>query len=225
MKYEKQLKAKELRAQGKSIGLIAKELSVSKSSVKIWTQNITLSPEQIENLKNNKRGGSIQASFINQEKARNWRKQYQEEGRKKAKEKNILHCMGCMLFWAEGTKNKNKITFTNSDVHMMKLFVKFLKESLNLTSKQITISVNCFLHNSKDIDEVHNYWVKELNIAGCNIQKPTVKITKEPIDNFGICAVHIFNTKLAQQLYGAIQEYGNFNSEMCLNNKRSRKSN
>ena len=86
MKYEKQIKAKELRAQGKSVNYIAKELSVSKSSVILWTQDVVLTLEQLEDLKKNRRGGSVQASIANRDRHLNNRRQYQEEGRVKAKE-------------------------------------------------------------------------------------------------------------------------------------------
>jgi hypothetical protein len=225
MKYQKQLKAKELRAQGKSVNYIAKELDVSKSSVVFWTQDVILTTEQLNNLKQNRRGGSIQASIINRTKHLNQRKEYQEEGRSKAREENLLHCMGCMLFWAEGSKIKNQITFTNSDVNMMKLFVRFLIESLGVSASDISMRINCFLNNENEIDGVHDYWIDQLNIKGCSIQKPTIKITNLPVDNFGVCCINVFDTKLTQQLYGAIQEYGGFNNGMCLNNKRSRKIN
>lgn len=225
MKYEKQLQAQELRKLGKSIKTIAKELNVSPSSVQIWTQNIVLTDNQIDQLKHSRRGGSIQAARVRYNTHKNIRQQYQEEGRIEAQKQNLLHCMGSMLFWAEGSKKKNQITFTNSDVNMIKLFVRFLVEALNIKAEDLSIRINCFLNNMKDIKQVHDYWISELNIHGCTINKPTIKLTCNTIDNFGICCVNVYDTQKAQQLYGAIQEYAGFSNELCLHDKRTRKQN
>jgi hypothetical protein len=34
---------------------------------------------------------------------------------------------GCMLYWAEGAKERNTVKFVNSDVAMVRLFVNFMK--------------------------------------------------------------------------------------------------
>lgn len=226
MKYEQQLQAKKLRTEGKSINLIAKQLGVSKGSVSLWVKDIILTEDQKIKLSEAKsynfRYGTNE---VKKQNALKQRQNYQEIGKLKAQEKELLHCMGCMLFWAEGSKNKNKIAFTNSDVNMMKLFVKFLKESLKVQNKQISIRINCFLHDLKDMENVHAFWIQELNLEGAIFNKPTIKITKEPITNNGVCCITVHNTELAQQLYGAIQTYADFNNGLCLDNKRTRKKN
>lgn len=224
MKLDKQKQAKKLRSEGKSIRYISKLLDVSKGSVSLWVKDIILTEQQKENLLSDK-NNNFKDKFCEQKKknALDKRKENQEIGKIKAMENNILHCMGCMLFWAEGTKNKNQITFTNSDVHMMKLFIRFLKECMSVSNEQISLTLNCFLSKAEDILLFNNYWVKELNIFGCKIKKPTIKITANKIENYGICRISVFNTEKAQQIYGAIQQYAEFNNDFCLDNKRTRK--
>jgi hypothetical protein len=223
MKFDKQQEAKSFRKDGKSITWIAKQLGVSKGSVSLWVKDLELTIDQKNQLlasqTNNFKyiyNNSKQKQFLSK------REENQEIGRNKAKEKDTLHCMGCMLFWAEGTKDKNRIAFTNSDANMLKLFVRFLKETLSIQNDQISMTVNCFLNNENDIAEVINWWITELNLQGARQTKPTIKITNDPILNHGVCRITVFNTELAQQLYGAIQEYGSFTNGMCLENKRSR---
>jgi predicted transcriptional regulator len=226
MKYELQLQARKLRCEGKSINLIAKQLGVSKSSVSLWVKDINLTEEQKIKLTEAKSYNfKYGTNETKKQNALNQRQSFQEIGKLKANEKNLLHCMGCMLFWAEGSKHKNKITFTNSDVNMMKLFVKFLKESLQVQNEQISILINCYLHEHKEIEKVNNFWIQELDLEGAYFIKPTIKITQEPINNNGVCSITVHSTKLAQQLYGAIQEYAGFDNGLCLENKRSRKLN
>ena len=35
---------------------------------------------------------------------------------------------GCMLYWAEGAKERNVVKFANSDAAMVRFFVRFLRE-------------------------------------------------------------------------------------------------
>ncbi len=90
--------------QGLSIIEIAEKVGVAKSSVSMWVRDIVLSPEHEEALRwNNKRIDAQRAgSQANVTKHRALREQYQEEGRIKAREGNLLHSQGCMLYWAEG---------------------------------------------------------------------------------------------------------------------------
>ncbi len=223
MKYEKQLQAKELRKSGKSINQIADTLNVSRSTVSLWVRNIILTEQQKIQLLNNK-SNNFKDNFSEKKKidARLIRKQYQEEGKIQAKKGELLHCMGCMLHWAEGAKNKNVVSFTNSDVHMLKLFVSFLKKYYNVSSEQISLNINCFLNKEADIENNVKYWIQELDIHGCKINQHTIKLITEPINNFGVCRICICSTRIAQQIYGAIQEYSGFSNDLCLENKRTR---
>jgi len=37
-----------------------------------------------------------------------------------------------MLYWAEGSKQRNRLTFANSDVEMVRFFSRFLRECLGV---------------------------------------------------------------------------------------------
>lgn len=223
MKYDKQIQAKTLRLQGKSINYIAKELGVSTSSVCAWVKDIQLSDEQKQELQQSKY--SHFREHYNDDKkslALSKRKNNQLIGRETAKKKDTLHCMGCMLFWAEGSKKKNQIVFTNSDNYMMKLFVRFLKEKFDIKNEEISLHINCYLNTQDDIKNNITYWVNELDLSGCKIAKPTIKITTNNIENFGVCRITVCNTQIVQQIYGAIQEYAGFDNSLGLENKKTR---
>jgi aspartate carbamoyltransferase regulatory subunit len=223
MKFDKQVEARRLRSEGKSIRYITEKLCVSKSSVSVWVRDIKLTDQQKEQLTSNRSYNFKDVlSISKRELALNLRKEYQEEGKKQIIDNDLLHCMGCMLFWAEGTKHKNKISFTNSDVNMLKLFVRFLTEKLGVKNEQIVLRINCFLKEKKDITNVNNYWIEQLNLPEAKFIKPTIKLTTNTIANYGVCQITVWSTKLAQNVYGSIQAYGGFNNGMCLDNKRTR---
>jgi hypothetical protein len=50
-----------------------------------------------------------------------------------------------MLHWAEGSKRRNSVTFTNSDDALVALFLRFLRRCYGVTDDRVTLSVNCFL--------------------------------------------------------------------------------
>ena len=134
-KPEERRAARYLRQQqGLSNKEIAAELSVARSSVSLWGRDIALTAQQQAHLddRNKHHPAQRNGSQANKAKHRQQREQYQQEGRLKAREGDLLHSWGCMLYWAEGTKNRNVLGFANSDSDMMTLFIKFIRESLSV---------------------------------------------------------------------------------------------
>jgi hypothetical protein len=52
-----------------------------------------------------------------------------------------------MLYWAEGTKDRNAARFSNSDIAMSALFCRFLRESLQVPTDQIQLRLNVYTNN------------------------------------------------------------------------------
>ena len=135
MKPEQREAARRLRREeGLSINEICRRLGVAKSSVSVWVRDIELTPEQKVVLEQQHYAyrAQVEGGATNARKFRELRRRYQEEGRVKAREADSLHLAGCMLYWAEGRKNKNSLALINSDVDMLKFFAKFLREVLRL---------------------------------------------------------------------------------------------
>lgn len=226
MKYDQMQESRKLRKeQGLSIKQITKMVGVSQSSVSRWVKDIELTQEQKDKL-------LLQNPFINKqcagakkrkELAKIQRQQYQKEGKQKADQKDFLHCIGCMLYWAEGSKSKNRIAFVNSDPNMMRLFIRFLRESLLVKNEDIIFTVNVHLNNGLLLEDVENYWLNLLNLPKECLRKSTVsrlprmssgkKKNKLP---YGVARIDIHKTELIQHIYGAIQEYGNFVNDRWL---------
>jgi len=227
MKLELKIKARELRSQGLSIKKITKELGVSQSSVSKWVRDIELSPEQIEVLRSNNiiydrqhKGAKARA-----DKARSLRLQYQQEGKLKAKEGNLLHQAGCMLYWAEGNKSKNSCGLVNTDNNLLKLFIRFLRECFRITNDRFTITINCYTTNGLSKEEIENYWLNELQLDRSSLRKGQENNRPRSATNairhnkwlYGMCCLQVNNTRIVQHIYGAIQEYAGFNNDYVLN--------
>src|SRR5690606_23862090 len=120
------------------------------------------------NNSNERREAQKKGARANVIKHRNLRKKYQEEGRIKARQGDALHLAGCMLYWAEGSKNRNNVELVNSDTDMLVYFMRFLRESLQVKSEEIRFRINVYLGNGLSEDEIIVYWLKALNLETSN---------------------------------------------------------
>ncbi len=219
MKFDKKIEARKLRYEGMAIGQIAKNLGCAKSSVSLWVRDIILTQEQIKKIMHDKyaSAGQLAGSKKNKEIFLKKRLAYQQEGRDKAKQKDPLHIVGCMLYWAEGAKSRNSCTFSNSDKDMMILFKKFLKESLSVKDIDIKLIIHCY-DDLYTKEQIENFWLENLNLEKSNLRK--TQLNKKPSSRkfdgnrnklpYGTAHIIVNNSKIVQHIFGAIQEYGAF---------------
>lgn len=165
--------ARRLRKQGKSVKEIAKMVGVSTSTVSRWTKDIVLTDEQIENLRQQQKqwGKQNKGAQKNKETARLQRAKFQHAGRLKAQEQDILHMQGCLLYWAEGTKDRNRLEFVNADNNMMSLYLQFLVKSLEVSISDIIVRIHCHETDIERIGEIQSYWSNLLGIPLSNFGK------------------------------------------------------
>jgi transcriptional regulator with XRE-family HTH domain len=226
MKPEQRLKTRELRQQGLSIKTIAKIVGVSSGSVSKWTRDIELSPEQVKTLEqqNPAINGQMLGAKARSDNARATRLSFQEEGKIKAKEGNKLHQSGCMLYWGEGNKSKNSCGLVNSDVNVLKLYIRFLRECFNVNNNDIIIKMNCYTNNGLSFNQIEDYWLKELDLDRSSLRKGQENNKPRSVTNavrhnklpYGMCTVLVHSTHIVQHIFGAIQEYGGFNNNYML---------
>lgn len=213
VKREIREQARDLRRQGMSVGDIARTLSVSRGSVSVWVRDIELTEAQKEHLKQNKIhwGAQNKGAKTNQRRALEKRELYQEAGRNRAREGRPLHLAGCMLYWAEGAKRKNNLYFVNSDVNMLRLYIRFLREELGVQDTEISLYIHC--HNAAHIERIQHYWLDVLVLPKSSLRQAYVKKGSDTRRNIlinGVCGIAVYKTELVQHVYGAIQEYAGF---------------
>jgi hypothetical protein len=224
MKPLEQAEARRLRREeALSIKRIATRLQVSPSSVHAWTRDIALTAEQHEqNLRG--RGGPQDPEAVAR-RAANWRQlnrerrlAYQREGRERARSRDDpLHLAGCMLYWAEGSKGRNTLTLTNSDEALVVFFSRFLRETLGVSRERFRVRLNVYLNNGLSIREVEEHWLRVLDLDRSCLCKHAIDFKPTSSSGrrqnklpYGVCTVRVNSTRLAQHIFGAIQEYGGF---------------
>jgi hypothetical protein len=207
--------ARQLRSEGMSVKDIAKTLGVTKSSVSLWVRDIALTDEQHAALRSKYHHYEtrIKGSQANYQKGLQQRIAYQEEGRAKARENDPLHLAGCMLYWAEEAKARDNLKMVNSDLHMLQFYVRFLRESLLVTDKEIVVRINCYTNNGLTVEQIEDYWLNVLHLTRISLRKTIVN--NQPTSSkqrgrkliYGVCALSVHQTRLVQHVLGAIQEY------------------
>lgn len=220
--------ARAQRREGVPIKQIAGALGVSPGTVHRWTTDIVLTPGQRSKIdveqQKQWRATVEQRNRTWSTRCRDRRRQYQQEGRARAREAEPLHQAGCMLYWAEGAKDRNCLAFANSDLAMVVLFKRFLVETFDLDAARFSFALNVYLGNGLTLEQVEAHWLRALELPrSCALKhmvdyRPTSssgrRKSKLP-HGVGVLKVRR-STPIVQHIYGAIQEYVGFDDQTWL---------
>ena len=165
---EKELAIK-LRRRGLSYNEILRKVPVAKSSLSLWLKSVGLAKKQKQRLTKKK----LAAARRGWEARRNKRLVSTTliKDKARAEIKNIskreLWLMGIMLHWAEGAKEKQwntgvGVDFNNSDPLMVSLFLRWLKEILFISQRNIIHDL--YIHETADWEKARQYWSKVIKI-------------------------------------------------------------
>lgn len=164
-KLDLQFKAVKFRKKGLSYSEIGKRLPVSKSSLSLWLKNIVLTDSQIHRLARKgdlaRKMGSAALKKHRIDKTRTIVASAKSEIGKI--NKNVLMLLGTVLYWAEGSKQKEhnvskEMVFSNSDPKMIRLYIKWLKECLEIPNERIAFEIYIHKSHKKSVEELVSYW-------------------------------------------------------------------
>jgi transposase-like protein len=215
-KPEQRAEARRLRREsGISIRTIAARLGVSPSSVHKWTRDIELTSEQRGAIRRSDavRRAQTAGNEAMRRRARERRLAAQNHGRRLAQQQVPLHITGCMLYWAEGSKRRNDVEFTNSDPNMVRIFVEFLSRCYAVAPDDLRLTLNVHLNNGLRLSEIEEWWLSRLGLSRRCLGSHTVNRysgasarTRRSLP-YGTARVVVHSTFIVQSIYGAIQEY------------------
>ena len=165
---EEKIIARNFRKEGRSLGSIARELKVSKSSVSLWCRDILLSIEQMNALRN--QAGSAYSRWLGAESNRRKKRESIEKNRneaftliKKISKRDLL-IAGLCLFWGEGSKTGSRFIFINSDPLMLKVMKEFLTNVMKVDKDQLRITIQINSVHKNRIERITSFWSKYLKI-------------------------------------------------------------
>ena len=219
-------KALKLRIQGKSYNEISSEIGVAKSTLSLWLRNIVLSEIASKRIEGRLRQGVLN-SFVKRNKlqthlARQRMHQIRETARRRIPglSSSELLLAGALLYWAEGYKRlvvrdgreltAHVISFVNSDPDMIRIFVRFLIELLEVSPSKIRLSVRLYAHIGEK--EALNYWAKVAGLQKSNFTKSTYLVTgaskgRRPYNRlpYGTLQVAVNSTEKFHYLMGYVE--------------------
>jgi hypothetical protein len=92
--------------------------------------------------------------------------------------KRELFLVGAALYWAEGGKNQRKVIFINSDPKMIILWIKWVKNCLEITKDRLICRVEINEKYIERLDKIENYWSKFTGVPQNQFRKANIKHVK-----------------------------------------------
>lgn len=216
-------KARKMREKGVSLGDIARDLGITKSTASFWCKDMILTESAIRKIHTQGKMKSIKGLLRYSESKRKERIErnilQREEGEKKIgnlSERDIL-MIGLGLYWGEGYKYENgELGFTNSNPYMIRFYFKWLKLwNIEKDSLIFRLTVNEFFR--KEENNIKNFWINFLDVKKEQFSKTTFiktnlkKGSLKNMENYkGILRVKVRKgTALRNKILGAIEHISN----------------
>lgn len=127
------------------------------------------------------------------------------------KEEEKLKNIGITLYWGEGFKAKsaNLVDFANSDAHMIKVFLRFLREVCGIKEERLRIYLYRY-SNQKPLDLI-KFWSKICQVNPRQFSRPYVRQdyleSKKARMPHGMVHVRYGDKKLLKQILEWIEDY------------------
>jgi hypothetical protein len=162
--YSKSIKneAIKLRKEGNSYSFISSKISVAKSTLSNWLENVPFLPNElvkhnrIENINNFirvKRADKV-SSYISAFK-------YSSKEIGKLDKRDIF-MLGLGIYIGEGSKTSNQIRIVNSDPRIINFTIKWFKLCFELSDSNFRVRIHTYPDN--DEKRTIDFWVNSLNV-------------------------------------------------------------
>jgi hypothetical protein len=172
IKYDLKEKAIALRREGFSYSEILKEVPVAKSTLSEWLHSVGLSKYQKQRLTEKKLAAiKIGAAAKHQQRLDKTRIIIETaKSQIGSLNERELWLMGVMLYWAEGSKEKDYhpgsgIQFTNMDPLMICFFIVWLKKICGVNKADLIFEITIHETHRYRVKEIINYWAEKIGIA------------------------------------------------------------
>lgn len=164
-KIKEKKEAIRLRKSGKTYSEILSQVPVAKSTLALWLHEVGLAKKEKQLITNLRRLAQQRGAMSR----RDQRIKFSEEIFLKANNevgpisKRELWLIGVILYWAEGSKQKEwnisqLLQFTNSDPVMVGLYVQWLRKCLNIPDKDIVASLTIHENHKYRLKSIIKHW-------------------------------------------------------------------
>jgi transposase len=175
------LRARELRQAGHSIPGIAQELGIARSTAYEWTKHIALVQDTVEAARRKAHSRAMtDARWARHRRLRDSQRAELASAAQAAvgtlTDRDLL-LLGAAIYWCEGTKSKpwrtaETIQFVNSDVRLVKLFLRFLAVAGHALGE---MSFRLAIHETADHEAAQRWWAEQIGVPVADFRKPSLK--------------------------------------------------
>lgn len=214
-----------LRLAGKSYNEIHSALHIPKSTLSGWFRRVILSDSARNRLASRASLGSatlVKRNKMQTHKAEQRARETRALAKKKipALTKRDLLIIGAVLYWAEGYKRlhirdgkermSHTISFVNSDPIMVKTFLRFLLEVLDVPTDGIHLTMRLYPHINEEY--ARKYWMRITKLPFQCFQHTTNMVSsaskrRRPYNRlpYGTLQVAVYDTAKFHHLLGLIE--------------------
>jgi len=195
-----------LRKQGCSLGEIANLTGLGKSTVSVLVRNVPLNKKAVRRIEKLKKAARKKASIIRMKKIddkvvviRNELLDLLQGWKTLNKEQALIICS--LLYWAEGSKKESCVTFTNSDPHMVQIFLYCFRKAFEIDEQKIRALIHLHEYHIKDKEK--NYWSQITNIPLSRFNNSYMKphtAKRERAEYHGTIRIRYYNSEIATRL-------------------------
>jgi len=203
-------KAKLLRRKkGLSYKEIADKIGVSKSSIKLWCENVILNPEHKKRLYTKQILALSEGPHSSHERRNKEIENIVKNGENEIKlplSVETYKLAGAALYWAEGNKTKH-FAIANSDPYLIRFMVTWLHDMLDVQPKNIKAHLNIYPQQNERLLKI--FWSELTKIPienfGKSFIKPESKNYKKNTLYYGTIKIRVFRgTDLRHRVFGWI---------------------
>lgn len=192
-KVEEQNRARELRAQAWTLGEIAEELGVSKSSVSLWVRGVRFDEAAADERSRSRHEAGAARARQRGPNALQRRKQAEieellEEGRRRVgsmSDQEFL-LVGVALYAGEGAKRDGSVRFANTDPRMISLFCAWLRRYFDVDETRLRVRL--YLHEGLDLETANDFWssltgipLSQFGTPYRAVADPSIRTSKHPM--------------------------------------------
>lgn len=122
-----------------------------------------------------------------------------------------MKSMGVTLYWGEGYKagQAHGIDFANSDIKMIQVFLKFLREICGVDEKRLRIYLYCY--SNQNPPGLVRFWSKVTGVPKDQFTKPYIRkdfrLEKKDKMPYGLIHIRYSDKKLFLLIKKWIEEY------------------
>lgn len=176
-------------------------IDVKKSTLATWCRDVKLTEQQIKSIKD--RTGQVAGLPRNTQ----WRRQEQIEDiwcvaqeRVPALMSDPVWLAGTALYWAEGSKTRNKLSMANTDPRALLLFITWVRGFLIPDAE---FRLHLHLHVGNDEQAAKSHWRSALDLPQAKFHKTFIKPAgtghRKNSHLHGVCTVRVLKSADAFQ--------------------------